>query len=87
MKTTAALSLISALSALDGALAHPVKANDGICRFEERHVLARSAKPMSKRANTTTWDPPSELVTPLKEVWDHEISTYSDPLGFKNYGL
>ena len=88
MKTTAALSLISALTVLDGALAHPVKANDGICRFEERNVLARSAKPMvSKRQSDSTWNPPSELVTPLKEVWDHEVSTYSDALGFKNYGL
>ncbi|KAF2634794.1 hypothetical protein P280DRAFT_462991 [Massarina eburnea CBS 473.64] len=35
----------------------------------------------------TTWNPPSDLVTPLQEVWDHEIDTYSDPLGFKNYGF
>ena len=34
----------------------------------------------------TTWNPPSNLVTPLKQVWDHEVATYSDPLGFKNYG-
>ncbi|KAF3008358.1 hypothetical protein G7054_g2330 [Neopestalotiopsis clavispora] len=33
-----------------------------------------------------SWDPPSSLVTALEEVWDHEISTYSDPLGFMNYG-
>ncbi|KAF4339342.1 cellulose-binding family II [Fusarium beomiforme] len=32
------------------------------------------------------WNPPSDLVTPLKEVWDHEVKTYSDALGFKNYG-
>ncbi|RSM04380.1 hypothetical protein CDV31_010082 [Fusarium ambrosium] len=30
--------------------------------------------------------PPSDLATPLKEVWDHCLSTYSDALGFKNYG-
>ncbi|RSL94444.1 hypothetical protein CEP52_012634 [Fusarium oligoseptatum] len=32
------------------------------------------------------WNPPSDLATPLKEVWDHCLSTYSDALGFKNYG-
>ncbi|KAK2680692.1 Cellulose-binding domain, fungal [Fusarium oxysporum f. sp. vasinfectum] len=32
------------------------------------------------------WNPPSNLATPLKEVWDHEVKTYSDALGFKNYG-
>jgi hypothetical protein len=39
-----------------------------------------------KRADTT-WNPPSQLVTPLQQVWDHEMSTYSNPLGFKNYGF
>ncbi|KAL4893546.1 hypothetical protein BDV59DRAFT_201731 [Aspergillus ambiguus] len=39
-----------------------------------------------KRANVTTWSPPSDLVTPLSEVWEQEMSTYSDPLGFTNYG-
>ncbi|KAI8685176.1 CBM1 domain-containing protein [Fusarium keratoplasticum] len=32
------------------------------------------------------WNPPSNLATPLKEVWDHCLKTYSDALGFKNYG-
>ena len=33
------------------------------------------------------WNPPSNLVTPLKQVWDHCLSTYSNGLyGFKNYG-
>ena len=33
------------------------------------------------------WSPPSELATPLKEVWDHCVDTYSGGLfGFTNYG-
>jgi hypothetical protein len=33
------------------------------------------------------WNPPSNLVTPLKQVWDHCKATYSDGLfGFRNYG-
>ncbi|KAG8670893.1 hypothetical protein FPOAC2_04199 [Fusarium poae] len=32
------------------------------------------------------WNPPSNLAGALKEVWDHEVKTYSDALGFKNYG-
>jgi hypothetical protein len=36
----------------------------------------------------TSWNPPSNLVTPLQQVWDHELSTYNNGnlLGFKNYG-
>ncbi|KAL4917361.1 hypothetical protein BDW62DRAFT_201791 [Aspergillus aurantiobrunneus] len=42
-----------------------------------------------KRQSTLppTWDPPSDLVTPLQEVWDHQIETYTDALGFENYGF
>lgn len=33
------------------------------------------------------WSPPSKLTTPLKEVWDHCLATYSSGLfGFTNYG-
>ncbi|KAL3440377.1 hypothetical protein BJX65DRAFT_290566 [Aspergillus insuetus] len=44
---------------------------------------------ISKRQSSlpTTWDPPSNLVTPLEEVWQHQLDTYSDPLGFQNYGF
>jgi hypothetical protein len=44
------------------------------------------AAPLAKRQST--WDPPSNLVQPLQEVWDHEMSTYNNGnlLGFKNYG-
>lgn len=48
------------------------------------HVRSEMEEPLAKRQ--TTWNPPSNLVTPLKQVWDHEMSAYSDPLGFKNYG-
>lgn len=59
-----------------------------VCKFDARaldhgpaesHITKRDLK-------ETTWNPPSNLVTPLKQVWDHEMSTYSNPLGFKNYG-
>ncbi|RDW76152.1 hypothetical protein BP5796_06973 [Coleophoma crateriformis] len=44
------------------------------------------AKTLNRRQ--TTWSPPSELVTPLQEVWDHVSTTYNngDLLGFTNYG-
>ncbi|KAF6802558.1 cellulose-binding family II protein [Colletotrichum sojae] len=32
------------------------------------------------------WNPPSNIAKPLKEVWDHCKSTYSNFFGFKNYG-
>lgn len=45
--------------------------------------------PAAKRQSSlpSTWDPPSDLVKPLQEVWDHEMDTYSEPLTFKNYGF
>ncbi|RHZ49399.1 uncharacterized protein CDV56_106059 [Aspergillus thermomutatus] len=53
------------------------------------HLVALTARAWAeKRQNSTsTWNPPADLVTPLTEVWEHEMSTYSDPLGFKNYGF
>jgi hypothetical protein len=40
----------------------------------------------SKRRSS--WNPPSALVEPLQEVWDHQIETYNggDLYGSKNYG-
>lgn len=33
------------------------------------------------------WNPPSNLVTPLRQVWQHQLDTYSNGLyGFRNYG-
>lgn len=34
----------------------------------------------------TSWNPPSNLVTPLNEVWQHVESTYPNLYGFRNYG-
>ncbi|KAL7273088.1 hypothetical protein RUND412_004075 [Rhizina undulata] len=46
------------------------------------------ANPILRRQSGagTTWDPPLSLVLPLNETWAHEMSTYDDPLGFKNWG-
>ncbi|WP_206068454.1 hypothetical protein [Nonomuraea composti] len=35
---------------------------------------------------TGGWNPPSNLVTPLNEVWQHVESTYPNLYGFRNYG-
>ena len=32
------------------------------------------------------WNPPTNLVQPLNEVWNHVSSTYPDLYGFRNYG-
>lgn len=49
-------------------------------------ISSRSPPASRITKRQSTWSPPSNLVTPLKQVWDHEMSTYSNPLGFKNYG-
>lgn len=40
----------------------------------------------SKRQSS--WNPPSDLVKPLQEVWDHSVETYNNGQweAFKNYG-
>ena len=35
---------------------------------------------------STGWNPPSNLVTPLNQVWQHQEQTYSNLYGFRNYG-
>ncbi|RHZ48401.1 uncharacterized protein CDV56_103241 [Aspergillus thermomutatus] len=42
---------------------------------------------IEKRQRTSTWNPPAKLVKPLNEVWEHQMSTYSNPMGFKNLGF
>ena len=52
------------------------------------HSLLKHSPSLSRRViEPTTWDPPANLTQPLEEVWQHEMDTYSDPLGFKNYGF
>ncbi|KAF2248266.1 hypothetical protein BU26DRAFT_565669 [Trematosphaeria pertusa] len=59
-----------------------------VCNFDARSLGdANTVVHVEKRdLKQTTWNPPSNLVTPLKQVWDHEMSTYSNPLGFMNFG-
>ncbi|KAI9372372.1 hypothetical protein BJX61DRAFT_542780 [Aspergillus egyptiacus] len=50
-------------------------------------TVPKTHSPVKRQNLPTTWDPPSDLVTPLNEVWEHQMSTYGDPLGFQNYGF
>ncbi|GIK07212.1 hypothetical protein Aspvir_002868 [Aspergillus viridinutans] len=51
------------------------------------HIDAPAASPWAeKRQGTASWNPPANLVQPLNEVWEHQMATYSNPMGFKNYG-
>ncbi|KAF2181681.1 hypothetical protein K469DRAFT_791279 [Zopfia rhizophila CBS 207.26] len=85
MKSTIALSLLPFLHLAQGA-AIPGPLQIRTCSFDEHHVL-KASEPISKHdLNEKTWNPPANLVKPLKEVWDHEMATYSNALGFKNYG-
>ncbi|MHB9856899.1 hypothetical protein [Streptomyces sp. YIM S03343] len=55
-------------------------------------TASASATPTAAATTTSAassgdeWNPPSALVKPLNEVWNHVESTYSDLYGFKNYG-
>ncbi|POS75504.1 hypothetical protein DHEL01_v206098 [Diaporthe helianthi] len=47
-----------------------------------------SSRLSSRQSDKSGWNPPADLATPLKEVWDHCEKTYSggDLYSFKNYG-
>ena len=47
---------------------------------------AEQARDVTVAANPATWSPPSNLVTPLDQVWRHQESTYGNLYGFRNYG-
>lgn len=52
-------------------------------------VGAQAAEPRAQAARAQVaddWNPPSNLVQPLNEVWRHVESTYPDLYGFRNYG-
>ncbi|KAH8898877.1 cellulose-binding family II protein [Thozetella sp. PMI_491] len=51
---------------------------------ESRSEYIPSSNRPTKRQSG--WNPPSNLVTPLKQVWDHCLATYTDLFGFRNYG-
>ncbi|KAK4034460.1 hypothetical protein C8A01DRAFT_18748 [Parachaetomium inaequale] len=89
MKTPAfTLALIPAvLQVSANPVPTPIGAN--VCQFNEHHnaVRALGAGTSCSLKRQSTWNPPANLVTPLQEVWDHEMATYNDPLGFKNYGF
>ncbi|KAL2867611.1 uncharacterized protein BJX67DRAFT_80532 [Aspergillus lucknowensis] len=51
------------------------------------HITRPKNHPAKRQSLPVTWDPPADLVTPLNEVWEHQMETYSDPLGFQNYGF
>lgn len=98
MKITLALSTLIA-SATAGAIPGDVhtqiyRSNAApVCSFEPRGLAFDDSNawsdtaPAKRDLSQETWNPPSELKTGLEQVWKHEIETYSDPLGFKNYGF
>ncbi|KAM0392153.1 hypothetical protein ACHAPZ_011136 [Fusarium culmorum] len=76
--STAAQSFNSANSDLDGSVWQSVAS----VRTRSWSSIPRN-RPTKRQSG---WNPPSNLAGALKEVWDHEVKTYSDALGFKNYG-
>lgn len=79
LATTAAAADMSTLSDLDGSVWQ---------QQSPAPVSKRSCSKFNRPAKRQGgWNPPSELVTPLQEVWDHCLDTYTEGLfGFKNFG-
>lgn len=87
--STIALTLASLGSALDVSTNND---SDGsvwdALNTESPDVDARDTSLWNRPAKRQSgWNPPSNLVTPLREVWQHQLDTYSNGLyGFRNYG-
>ncbi|ETS86137.1 hypothetical protein PFICI_04162 [Pestalotiopsis fici W106-1] len=84
--TSSSTSLESSLSTRATATAGP---SSSVVKFASGSATTASKTSTASAAATSavdSWDPPSSLATALEEVWNHEISTYSDPLAFMNYG-
>lgn len=79
--STAASTFESSPSDLDGSVWEGLSVKGRSYNYKEQ----RRNRPFKRQSG---WTPPSDLTTPLKEVWDHCKSTYNsgDTFGFKNYG-
>ncbi|KAH7149030.1 hypothetical protein B0J13DRAFT_594863 [Dactylonectria estremocensis] len=88
--TTAGLVTLAASTAASAVSSTPSDL-DGDVWASLSSVKGRSVKePRRNRPfkRAAGWSPPSDLTTPLKEVWDHCTKTYNSGniFGFKNYG-
>lgn len=84
--------LLSVLPLAATATAHDANIGDADTSVWDHLPTVSARAGLSHAPNRPTkrqegWSPPSELVTPLREVWDHQLETYSGGLyGFTNYG-
>lgn len=84
--STVALALAGVSQGLD--LSSPSDADgavwDSITARDQVSGDTASNRPVKRQSG---WNPPASLVTPLRQVWDHCLATYSGGLfGFRNYG-
>ncbi|KAH8673142.1 hypothetical protein BGZ61DRAFT_521192 [Ilyonectria robusta] len=79
--STVASTFESSPSDLDGSVWEGLSVKERSYDYKEQ----RRNRPFKRQSG---WSPPSDLATPLKEVWDHCKSTYNsgNMFGFKNYG-
>ncbi|CAG8972320.1 hypothetical protein HYALB_00001722 [Hymenoscyphus albidus] len=86
------LTVISVLGYTQaGAIPHVIERE--VCKFDARDFNTDSQEMIARQAPSDssqlpkTWDPPAELVAPLKQVWDRELKSFSRSLRFKNFGF
>ncbi|KAI8199908.1 putative acetylxylan esterase A [Colletotrichum sp. SAR 10_65] len=87
--TSAAAAVLLAASAQAKGVTSETSDLDGSVWQAITPVNARNPLEMARNRPTkrqSGWSPPSDIASPLKEVWDHCKSTYSNFFGFKNYG-
>ncbi|KAL4864915.1 hypothetical protein BDV12DRAFT_158173 [Aspergillus spectabilis] len=85
MKSVLSLTATQLLVSYVAALPSLIPLSDRT--FPWHITVPKGHAPVKRQNLPTTWDPPADLVTPLEEVWQHQLDTYSDALGFQNYGF
>lgn len=87
--STLALSLASVASGLDVSDNRDSDASVWEGVEDTPDVSERDTSLWNRPAKRQSgWNPPSNLRTPLKQVWDHQLQTYNNGnlYAFRNYG-
>lgn len=90
MYSTIALGFLASLGLLASARPFPAQVvKKGTCHFDAMNPLVRARDASIKRQSSALNlgdDRPSDLTTPLDEVWEHTEETRPADLNFENYG-
>ncbi|MDX2532693.1 hypothetical protein [Streptomyces scabiei] len=78
--------LLTVLAAVLAVLLAPGLTTPSVAQAANDRAAVQDRAGAAVTAAAAVWNPPSNLVQPLGEVWNHVESTYGNLYGFRNYG-